>query len=260
MTNKNLKIVLWDVETSFMETRVFHMQRKYKNHIGYDQIKTHWYMICACWKELGSSKMESVSLLDDPKRFKKSHRDDYFVVKKLAESLRDVDILIAHNGDKFDLKMLNQRLIFHKLPPLPKILSVDTLKQARSIAEFPSNSLNNLGLFLGLGSKVNHSGLDMWIRVDNGEEKAIDKMVRYCKGDIKLLEKIYNTLRPYMKNHPNVADVNSKNCPKCNSHKVVKHKTRLSATGVRKQQYQCGGCGSYFTDRTQEKEKPQTVN
>jgi DNA polymerase elongation subunit (family B) len=261
MKNKsNVKIILWDIETSLMKVNMFQMQRKYKSYIPYQNIEEHWHMLCASWKELGVNGVNSVSLIDDVARYKKDRKDDYHVVKTVADAIRDVDIIIAHNGDKFDLKNLNQRLIFHRLPPLPKIITIDTLKQARSIADFPSNSLNDLGHFLGVGKKVKHSGFDLWLDCLRGDEKAMEKMDKYCQGDVKLLEKIYLVLRPYMKNHPNVADVETHNCPKCNSGKMIKHKVRILASGLRKRQFQCTDCGTYHTPKRAESEKPLSTN
>lgn len=255
--SRKLKIVVWDIETSLQEAFVFHLQRKYNNYVGYKNIKTHWHMICACWKEVGKRKVHSVSLIDDKARFEKDPHDDFYVVKTIADALRDVDILVAHNGDKFDLKSLNARLVYHNLPPLPKILTVDTLKKARQIGEFPANSLDSLGDYLGLGSKI-HTDWNLWLRCYKGEKKAVKEMTKYCKQDVSLNEEVYIRLRPYMKTHPNIADVDSRNCPKCNSDKVHKHKIRLMASGRRKQQFHCQDCGSYHTAKELLPKEPLT--
>lgn len=249
------KIIIWDLETSLMETYIFHMQRKFKGYIPYRNITSNYNLICACWKELGSKKTNSVSLLDDKARFEKDPADDYYVVKTIADVIRDADILIAHNGDQFDVKTLNARLAYHQLPPLPKVLTVDTLKKARQIGQFPSNSLNDLADYFKLGEKID-TDFDLWVRCFKGEKKAIKEMTTYCKHDVVLNEKVYLRLRPYMKTHPNIAEPFTMNCTKCGSDHVHKHKVRLTASGIRKQQYQCQDCGTYFTQRKAESDKP----
>lgn len=244
--DKKLKIIIWDIETSLEESYTFHLQRKYGRYIPYKNIISHWHFLCVCWKELGSNKTHSVSLLDDPVRFKKNHHDDYHVIKHISDVLRDADVLIAHNGDKFDLKSLNARLAFHNLPPLPKILTIDTLKKAKQIGEFPANSLDSLGDYFGLGKKIK-TDFDLWVNCYKGDKKALAKMVKYCKEDVRLNERVYQRLLPYMTTHPNLADIGTRNCPRCNSSNIHKHKIRIMASGRRKQQMHCQSCGGYHT-------------
>lgn len=262
--SSNPKILTWDVETSLMTTTIFHLQRKYKNFIPYHQILDHWHMLCICWKWNHEKSVKSVSLLDDAERWKQDPTDDYHVVKTIADVIREADILVHHNGDKFDLKMLNTRLIYHKLPPLPNIPTIDTLKKVRQVADFPSNSLDSLGEFLGEGRKVSFNGnkYDLWHEcLIQRSETAMKKMVKYCKQDVALNERIYLRLRPYMKTHPNIASVLTENCPKCNSEHTHISKTRITAAGIRKVQRQCNNCGSYFTLRGEaySNDKPNSV-
>lgn len=236
------KIVLWDIETSGITVSTWNL---YPESIPHSNILQDWYIICACWKELDKDRIKSVSVLDDEKRFKKDSRDDYYVIKTLREMLEDANVIIGHNTDKFDMKMFNSRLIYHKLPPLPKILSIDTLKEVKKIARFTSNRLDFLGDKLGSGGKLKTSP-GLWLRACNGDKAAIREMVTYNKVDVKVLEELYLRIRGYMKSHPNIAEPLTQNCPKCDSDNVRKHKPRISATGIRYQQYQCNNCGSYF--------------
>lgn len=240
----DVKIVLWDTEISGIVATTWNL---YPEYISHENMIDDWFMISVAWKELGKKKIESVSVLDDPERFKKNHKDDYYVVKTVRDMLDDVDILIAHNNDRFDLKAYNARLIFHQLPPLPKILSIDTLKEAKKVAKFTSNRLDFLGkLFTGEGKM--HTPPGTWLKAMNGNEEAIKLMVKYNKVDIEVLEDVYNRLLPYMKSHPNVAAPETCNCPKCGSSNVTKDGIRLRATGARYQTYKCKDCGANYAD------------
>jgi predicted RNA-binding Zn-ribbon protein involved in translation (DUF1610 family) len=244
--------MFWDIETSLMKVGLFSLYGS--KYISHDYILQDWNIICACWKFEGSSRVYSAAVTDDEKRFNINSQDDYYVVKKLRDVLENVDILVAHNGDAFDLKKFNARLIYHRLAPLPNILTVDTLKQARKVAKFSSNRLDYLGKHLGLKGKLDHeSGL--WQKALEGDKKSIKAMVKYNKRDVILLEDVYKVLLPYMKGHPNIADIYSLNCPKCNSSDIIKHKTRKSASGLLRDQYQCKSCGGYFTTRKSKTEK-----
>jgi DNA polymerase III epsilon subunit-like protein len=246
-----LKIVSFDVETTsiIVEAPVWSL---YDQNISHKHIKRDWSIICICYKEFGEKTIHSIAITDDEDR--KDFLDDYNVIKKFREYLEDVDILIGHNANAFDVKKFNARLAYHRLKPLPKILTIDTLKEARKFAKFTSNRLDYLGIYLGLGNKiVTTPGL--WDRVMLEDPRAVKEMVKYCKRDVSLLEDVYIALRPYMRSHPNIASFGTVNCPKCDSDNMQSHKTRITALGLLKKQYQCGDCGSYYTEKSSEKEK-----
>lgn len=236
---KKPNIILFDVETAPMEVRTFSLFNKQPIH--HTNIITDWFMISAAWKRLGEDKVYSASI--------KEAGNDYEVVKKLREVLNDADIVIGHNSDKFDIKKLNARIIYHSLPPLSPCTSVDTLKEVRKIAAFSSNRLDYLGKHLvGHGKIETSSGL--WERAMNGNRKAIKEMVEYNKIDVVRLEELYVKLLPYIKTHPHLGVLGGEerhSCPKCSSLKIVRHKVRVTAGGTQRQQLQCEKCGSYHT-------------
>ena len=90
-----------------------------------------------------------------------------FLVVKLIDFIKianTADELVAHNGDKFDIKKLRTRCIYHRIPMFPKYQSLDTLKKAKDNFSFISNSLNAIANYLGLGSKMPHEGFGLWIK------------------------------------------------------------------------------------------------
>jgi DNA polymerase elongation subunit (family B) len=238
---RNPKIVLWDIETCSMVVNTWGLYPKYISH---DNIIEDWSIICGAWKTLGSDKTYAVKV--DPK----DPRNDYEVVKKLRDVLVDADIIIAHNGDKFDWRKLNARLICHGLDPLPKVPSVDTLKEVRKIAAFSSNRLDFLAKKL-VGEGKLSTGYGLWLDVMKGSRKALNEMVEYCKVDVVRLEQVYLKLRPYMKSHPHVGAIYGEerhhSCPKCGSELLATSKMRYTATGLERIQKQCTSCHAYST-------------
>ena len=110
---------------------------------------------------------------------------------------------------------------------------------------FMSNTLNELGRVLGVGSKIRTGGFDLWIDCMAGDSKAWGKMVRYCKQDVILLERVYMKLRPYMKTHPNLSVIdNPDGCSKCGSKKLI-GRGYLYTNATKKHRYQCRSCGGY---------------
>ncbi len=244
--SKPPKIGIYDIETSLALMATFGLKVDY---IPHENIIQDWYVICGCWKTLGEKKIHAVSVLDDPDRFAKSPIDDYHVVKTLRDMMAGYDILVHHNGDKFDVKKINARLIYHGLEPLPPLLTVDTLKEARRVAAFTSNRLDYLGKFLGLGGKDKTSG-GLWLRVLSGCIKAIKEMVKYNKRDVDLLEKVYLKLLPYMK-HPNVNRCGA-SCPKCGGHDIQLRGFATTRNGTVHQRTQCKKCGAWSKFRKSE--------
>lgn len=232
-----MKVLCWDVETSPLTVTTWQL---WKPVLGHDNIVLESGLICGAWKWLGSPLVEAVTI--NPTE----PRNDRPVVEKLHEVLSEADVIVAHNGDKFDLKKFRARAVFHGLPPIPPVHQVDTLKVARKYFGFNSNRLDYLGQFLGLGRKK-HTSYGMWLDIMNGDAGALEKMVRYNKQDVLLLEKVYKRLRPYMGNHPNGSLYSEHDsCPTCGSKKFRKRGIKYYSTTTR-QQYQCNDCGHYFS-------------
>ena len=118
---------------------------------------------------------------------------------KLHAILDAADIVVAHNGDSFDIKKINTRFIIYKLDPPSQYRTIDTKKEVKKIAAFDSNSLNNLGIDMEEGEKVKHRGFEMWEGCMAGNRKDWADMKSYNKKDVELLERIFRRLRPWMK-------------------------------------------------------------
>lgn len=238
------RIICFDTETAPEIVATFSL---YPDSISHNSIIQDWFMITACWKVLGEDKVHSVSI--------KKPTKDKEVVKKLRDVLAGADIIVAHNGKKFDVKKLNARLIFYGLEPLPTIPIVDTLLEVKKVAQFTSHRLDYLGKhLLGHGKLPTSEGL--WMRALKGDKEAVHEMTEYCKIDVVRLEELYLKLRPYIKNHPHtgVIDKGEKSdCPKCGSIHIQKRGIAVTATGTRYQRLQCQGCGGYHQGTYKEK-------
>jgi len=244
--SKQPKILHYDVETSYISGYVFGL---FQQDVSIGNIIHDWFMISAAWQWDHEKKTQGVSVLDDKKRFKANHRDDFHVVSTLHAVLKEADVIVAHNGDAFDIKKFNARAILHGLSPLPPMPSVDTLKVARKSFKFTSNKLDYLAQFLGVGAKMNNpSGL--WRDATEGCPKAIKHMAKYNKVDAIVLKKVYNVLLPYMTNlNMNMfTDGHGFKCPKCLSENVQKQGKRVTKTQVYNR-YQCQDCGGWSSDK-----------
>ncbi len=172
--------------------------------------------------------------------------------KSLARSLwklfNEADIVIAHNGDEFDQKKARARFAFHGFAPHRPFRTVDTKKVAKRYFKFNSNSLDNLGTFLKVGRKLKHTGFELWEDCMAGKPAAWKLMEKYNIQDVKLLERVYKKLKPWMDNHPRASLLYGEvNCPSCESRQVQRRGISFTNMGTR-QRYQCQACGNWFQE------------
>lgn len=242
-----VKIICFDIETQPMVVHTWGLDPGYVSH---DNIISDWALISAAWKEVGKERVHAAVV--------KEVGDDYEVVSKLRDALAEADVWVSHNGDKFDIKKLNARIIYHGLPPLPLVPSVDTLKEIKKVAAFSSNKLDYLTKTL-IGRGKIHVEYKLWLDVMRGSKKALKEMVEYNKMDVLRLEELYLRIRPYMKSHPHMGVMNGLDrnitCPRCGSDHVKKNGIRITAAGLKKQEIQCQSCGSFHRVMIPKEEK-----
>lgn len=240
------RILIWDIETSPMVVAIFDL--KQNGIIHYENILQDWFIICASWKWLGEEEVYTTSIIDNKKEFKKDNTNDFDVVKKLSEVITEADVIVAHNGDRFDLKKLNARAIYHGLEPVPPVKTVDTLKEAKKYFNFSSNRLDYLAKHLDVGEKM-HTTKGLWLRALDGDEEAIQEMLEYNVVDTVVLESVYLKLRPYMIGHPNLNLITGEGyqCPKCTSFETQKRGFSTTRAGLF-QRYWCKSCRGWTTD------------
>lgn len=206
-------------------------------------------MFCVAYKWLGEKKIHTISIRDDKKRFKKDVHDDFYVVSEFRKILEQADAQVFHHGRRFDAPMFNARLAFHKLPPLPKIISIDTKAIAFQNFRFNSNRLDYLAKHLGYRGKMeNPSGL--WLKCFMGDVPSLKHMEKYNAQDIDILEFVYKTIVPYMKNNPlNFGNFNGERCcVHCGSQKLQARGYNRTRTAAHRR-FQCQDCGAWSDER-----------
>jgi len=175
-------------------------------------------------------------------------RSEKMLLVQLHKLLSEADIVVAHNGDSFDVKKINARFIVHRFDPPSPYKTIDTKVQAKRIAAFDSNSLENLSVDMSEGEKIKHRGFPMWEGCMAGNQQDWNDMKRYNKKDVVQLSKIYLRLRSWMKNHPDVNHCeggDKEACPKCGSKKTIRRGilyTKVSNFHRR----QCKDCAGWF--------------
>lgn len=205
--------------------------------------KRDWFLLSFAYKWLGERGVHGSALIDYA-TFAGDKEDDRLLTKDLWNLFDEADIIVAHNGDNFDVKKANTRFISHQLPPPTPYKTVDTRKLARKYFRFDCNKLDSLGRYLGLGRKLPNTGFDLWKRCMDGDRAAWSMMMRYNKRDIVLLEKVYLKLLGWANTHPSVAQGEAV-CPKCASGRVQKRGFAYTLAR-KKQRLQCLDCRGWW--------------
>lgn len=231
------KILLFDIETS---PNIGYTWGKWEQNVI--EFKQDSYFLSVAWKWLHDKKVYVKGLDDNPK-YKPNVPDDRYLIDTIHKLFCEADVVIAHNGDQFDVKKSNTRFVaLNYAPPIP-YKTVDTKKLAKRYFKFDSNALDELARYLGIGRKVQHKGFPMWLECMAGDPKAWKTMKKYNKQDVVLLEEVYLKLRAWHTTHPK-ADLYRKlpeQCPMCGG--TTTHRRGFQVLNKKiKQRWQCVDC------------------
>lgn len=210
----------------------------WKQSIGYENIIKEREVLCVCFKWEHEKQVHGL-YVGMPKN--KGVADERDILVATAEILELADEIVAHNGDKFDIPWLRTRCLFHGVNPF-EVKSIDTLQWARRKFRFNSNRLDYIGKFLGVGGKIKTEyGLWKDIVLKNCP-RAMDKMVRYCKRDVKMLQEVYQKLADYQKPKTHVGVLNGSDkwtSPFTGGTNVHGHGKRVTAAGTVQHRMKC---------------------
>jgi len=245
-----MKILHIDIETFPNKVYAWGL---WKQDIHIDNIVEPGYTLCFAAKWHGKSEMI----------FKSVHHDGTEDMIRTAHALiEEADAVVHYNGTKFDMPILNQEFLALGLAPPSPVHQIDLLRTARSQFKLPSNKLDYVARYLGLQGKVKHKGMSLWLECAAEKESAWNTMKKYNIQDVRLLEKVYNKLLPWIKNHPNVGLYSEKSglqCVNCGSHKLQKRGFERTKTQLY-QRYQCTGCGKWQRGRTNDTPAEKKAN
>ncbi len=188
---RQLKVLVYDIETAPIVTHTWRPDMRFipQNMMIHDIFVMTW---SAKWwgtaQPAYSARVTKKEVLA---------RNDKRVVSKLADDMRNADVIVAHNGDKFDWPIVNGRLLLNGLEPLGYKTKIDTLKLSRKHFGFSHHNLDYLGKIFGEGEKI-PTTWELWERCVAGDTKAIKEMSDYCQNDVDLLDRVFYRMLPYV--------------------------------------------------------------
>ena len=234
-----MKILHLDIETS---PNIVYAWGLFKQNISLSQIVQAGSTMCWAAKWHGKPKVYFDS------EFQSTEED---MIKAIHALIDEADAVCHYNGTKFDMPTLNKEFLKFGLKPPSPYHNIDLLHVAKKQFRLASNKLDYVSQYLGVGSKTKHMGMELWTRCIDGDEKAWKIMEKYNKQDVRLLEKVYNKLLPWIHNHPNHAlykDTDRPVCATCGSKHLQSRGYRKTKTQIYRQ-FQCQDCGSWMRSR-----------
>ncbi len=246
MTQTKPRILYFDIETSPCIAYIWGLGKQF---VGIKQIKKERKIISIGYLWEGDKKVKILKF--DLKKHKINAFDDDADKKMLQEFVKiynSADLVVAHNGRRFDRARIRARLVKYGLPDLDMSIPFDDSYRMTKEIDFTSHKLDHLGRYLKTGQKddIDYS---IWIKVMEGSQRALNEMCNYMKTDVIRLRAAYRKLKPYAKSKLNLsAFYNDENkCPNCGSYNIGKNAIRYTNSG-QYQAYLCKDCGKRFQD------------
>lgn len=246
---KKLNILYFDLESSLMGTLTFGL---WNQNISGNRITKHSHLLSNSWA-FNDELPQGVRLTPEDV----AEGNDLLVVVDTIRAIEKADLIISFNGKKFDVPLLKTRALLHGLPPIKFPPHLDLMQEAKRNFRFPSNSMQNISLYLGEHGKLATSGRNLWERCYNHSNyddcnEALAQMLEYGLRDIDATRDLHKRLQGWFKSPVNVGlitkeinGVNTKDnhtllCPHCASKDIDKIGSK-AYTGVSSFDiYRCG--------------------
>lgn len=229
------RVLLLDIETA---PAIAYVWKLFDENISIEQLIQPGRIICWGAKWLGERKVH--------------YADERSGVKPMFRGIHALmsgaDALVTFNGSNFDLPKLDGAFVEHGLGPVPPVAHIDLYQTVKKLG-YQSGKLAFVAPLLKIGQKVKHEGFSLWRSCLDGDRKAWARMEKYNKQDVRLLDPLYQRLRPYIRNHPYLSAITGL-CPACQSNNA-------NARGFRRtkalmiQRLRCNDCGVWYDGNRQ---------
>lgn len=244
----SVKILYYDIETTLAKS--YHWGQ-WKQNLSVKQQIQESHMLSHAWSwdngEVYSSVLTSEEVLN---------QEDERIVYECWSLLDNCDVVVAHNGKRFDIKKVNGYFLKYGLPKPSSYKVIDTLEIAKKHFNLPFKSLEYLAKFLNVELKQDSGGIQTWIDCDRGCPEALETMEYYNRGDVVTLREIHNKLKGWDNNGVNISLYNDSHdflCTHCGSDNISVITDKFAYTPQRKYQlYRCNDCQAPLRGNTKE--------
>lgn len=235
-----MRLLAIDIETSPIAAYTFSLFRPV---IGHKQIIEDPRIICFSYQWQGEKSVKFVSEFHDGREQ---------MLATLWDLLDEADVLLHYNGSSFDRPWIEGELLAAGYTPPSPSRDIDLFQTIKRRSRFPSKKLDYVAGRLLDEQKVSHTGIELWIGCLNGDEKSWNLMRRYAKKDTALLFPLYEKLKPWIKNHPNVnaySDRLENACPVCGGTDYQRRGYSFTSAG-KYPRFQCNADGKWWRGKS----------
>lgn len=254
------KILIFDLETLPLTVSGWGL---FDQNFSLEQIEQDWSILS--FSALWNGAPETEVMYQDTSA-KKNVRDDKDLLQSLWTLIDQADIVVAHNAKSFDVKRLNARFILNGFQPPSHYRVIDTLAIAKRKFGMTSNKLQYLTEKLCTKYKKSghkkYPGYLLWAACLNGDKEAFAEMEEYNKLDVLSLNELYDILRAWDNNHPNLNVYYGDLQIRCRCGSINLHKRGFAYSNLGKYQlHRCKDCGAEVREKTNllDKEKRNTL-
>jgi hypothetical protein len=176
------RILYFDIETApfKLETQRFDLKLK-SGYLDWHDITKPFFIIS--WAAAWVTDEEPRIMSDAVTGWEAKRRKDKRCIQGLWDLINDADYVVGHNSKAFDVKKVETRFFLNGLRTPCEFKQRDTLTMARQRFKSESNALAYWSWLLG-GNPKDHMVWDDWLEVVKGNQRVINKMRKYNKGDV----------------------------------------------------------------------------
>jgi uncharacterized protein YprB with RNaseH-like and TPR domain len=234
-----LRVLFFDIETMPHEVYTWGL---WDQNVGISQIIRPGQVFAFAAKWLGEKEV----------LFHSDHADTHAGMVAVAHRLlSEADVVVTYNGISFDIPHMQREFLLAGLAPPKPYKQIDLMRVAKKQFKFASNKLDYISQQLGIGHKTHHEGFGLWVRCMKGEDAAWKKMATYAMQDVRLTEKLYHFLLPWLTAVPHMGQMagTSHSCWACGGDKLERDGVAFAfVTSYRL--YQCKNCHAWVRGST----------
>ena len=184
------RVLVIDIETS---PNVAYVWGMWNQNVSISQLIEPSRVLCFAAKWLGESKMSFYS---------EHHHGADSMVEAAWSMLDEADTVVGYNHVKFDVPHLQREFVLRGWTAPSPHVDVDLLRVARRQFKFASNKLGYVTDALGLDTKIETGGQQLWNRVLAGDDSAWREFKKYNIQDVDITEQLFILLSPWLKSAP----------------------------------------------------------
>lgn len=129
--------------------------------------------------------------------WEKNRTNEKELIQAISDELDKYDILVAHNGERFDKKFFNAKCLQYRLKPILRFKKlIDPVQLSWRHLRLGRNTLAALIDYLEIPVRKTPLELHRWLEASlEGSKKAMDIICDHCNHDVITLDEVYIRLK-----------------------------------------------------------------